>query len=166
MNVFGEATSHNDLVEALRARKEALGLSNAWIEHTIQLADGHCDKVLGPARERGLSQLTIDGLLAVLAIKLIVVEDEAAAARMRPMWDGRDNRQVRQPSRIARATLRHATPHVVRELGRRGGLKTWRKIRDPWLRRRLMSELAKLRWTAKRSASAPVAQQEDGPWAG
>ena len=154
--IIGEATNHNELIEALRARKEALGLSNAWIEHVIQLSDGHCDKILGPARERGLSQLTSDGLLSALAIKLIIVEDEAAAARMRPMWEGRDQRQVRPPYRIARATLRYATPHVVRELGRRGGLKTWRKI-DPRLRSRLMSELANLRWRAQRSASAPVA---------
>jgi hypothetical protein len=159
MNILGEATSHNELIEALRARKEALGLSNAWIEHVIQLSDGHCDKILGPARERGLSQLTIDGLLAALAIKLIVVEDEAAAARMRPMWDGRDQRQVRAPARIAASLIKRATPGVMRAAGRAGGQKRWRTI-DSRLRSKLMSALAKRRWNAKRSASAPVSQQE------
>jgi hypothetical protein len=37
--------------------------------------------------------------------------------------------------------------------------KRWRAI-DPRLRSRLMSELAKLRWNAKRSALPPVSQQE------
>jgi hypothetical protein len=160
--IIAEATNHNELIEAMRLRKEALGLSNAWIEHAMNLSDGHCDKILGPARERGLSQLTIDGLLAVLAIKLIVVEDEAAAARMRSIWSHgqRDERQVRPPSRISASLIKRATPVVMRAAGRRGGLNTWRKIPDSRLRSRLMSELAKLRWRAQRSASAPVAQQE------
>jgi hypothetical protein len=141
-------------------RKSALGLSNELLDHLIPLSSGHCDKVLGPSRQRGLSQVTLDGMLAALALKLVVVEDPEQAARMRSRWEGRDHRQLRPPARIAKATLRHATPHVVRELGRRGGLKTWRKIPDPRLRGRLMSELAKLRWHADRSASAPAAQQE------
>src|SRR5262252_7341200 len=147
--ILGEATSHNELIEAMRARKEALGLSNAWIEHTIQLADGHCDKVLGPARERGLSQLTIDGLLAALAIKLIVVEDEAAAARMRPMWDGRDQRQVRPPARIAASLIKLAAPAVLREFRRKGGIGRWRDT-TPELRRKLMEAV----WTARRNVRA------------
>jgi hypothetical protein len=165
MNIIAEATSHNELIEAMRARKEALGLSNAWIEHAIELSDGHCDKILGPARERGLSQLTIDGLLSVLAIKLIVVEDEAAAARMRPMWDGRDQRQVRPPARIAASLIRRVLPHAARELSRRGGLKTWRKFPDPRVRSKLMSDLIRRRWSKERSVLPPESQ-ENGPWAG
>jgi hypothetical protein len=154
MNIIGEAASHNELIDVLRARKEQLGLSNAWIEHTIQLADGHCDKVLGPARERGLSQLTIDGLLAVLAIKLVVVEDEAAVARMRPMWDGRDQKQVRPPSRIAKSAIARALPYAVRALGRAGGVARWRGV-DPEVRRKLMTAVSRARSNVRKPVVAP-----------
>jgi hypothetical protein len=159
MNILGEATSHNELIEAMRARKEALGLSNAWIEHAMNLSEGHCDKILGPARERGLSQLSIDGLLSVLAIKLIIVEDETAAARIRPMWSGRNQAQVRPPARIAASLIRRALPHAARELGRRGGLKTWRNI-APQVRTKLMTDLIKRRWSKERSVSPPAPQQK------
>jgi hypothetical protein len=154
MNIIAEATSHNELIEAMRTRKEALGLSNAWIEHAIELSDGHCDKILGPSRERGLSQLTIDGLLAVLAIKLIVVEDDIAAARMRPLWDGRDQRQVRQPSRIAKSAIARALPYAVRALGRAGGVARWRGV-DPEVRRKLMTAVSRARSNVRKPVVAP-----------
>jgi hypothetical protein len=160
MNIVGEATSHDQLVDLLRARQESLQLSNEVLDHLALFTSGHSDKLLGPSRSRGLSQISLDSLLSSLALKLLVVEDEQQAERMRSRWEGRDQRQVRlSTTRIAKATLRHATPHVVRELGRRGGLNTWRKIPDSRLRSRLMSELAKLRWRAQRSASAPVSQE-------
>jgi hypothetical protein len=161
---IGEARSHDELIQVMAERKSALGLSNEFIDNTIPLSDGHCDELLGPSRERGLSQITLDAMLAMLALKLVVVEDSEQAARMRPIWAGRDQRQIRPAARVGRSMIARARPYVVRELGRSGGQKRWRAI-DPRLRSRLMSELAKLRWTAKRSASAPVSQQENGPWA-
>ena len=40
----------DDMVEAFRARKEQLGLSNAAIEERLLMAAGTCDKYLGPTR--------------------------------------------------------------------------------------------------------------------
>ena len=132
--IIGETQTHDGLVDLLRARQESLQLSNEVLDHLALFTSGHSDKLLGPSRSRGLSQISLDSLLASLALKLIIVEDEAGAELMRPKWEGRDQRQVRSVrARIAKATLRHATPHVVRELGRRGGKAAWRKI-DPRLR--------------------------------
>jgi len=168
--VLAEATCCDELVDAFRARKTALRLSNEAIDHIIPLAAGrwplaagHCDKLIGPSQTRGLSQLSLDGMLAALALKLIVVVDPDQVARMSPLWENtgrRDNKMVRScTTRVAKVTLARAQPHVVRELGRRGGLKTWRTI-DSRLRSKLMSALAKRRWHADRSASAAVSQQE------
>ena len=161
--VLAEATCCDELVDAFRARKTALSLSNEAIEHIIPLAAGHCDKLIGPSQTRGLSQLSLDGMLAALALKLIVVVDPDQVARMSPLWENtgrRDNKMVRScTTRVAKVTLARAQPHVVRELGRCGGLKTWRTI-DSRLRSKLMSALAKRRWHADRSASAAVSQQE------
>ena len=80
--VLAEATCCDELVDAFRARKTALRLSNEAIDHIIPLAAGHCDKLIGPSQTRGLSQLSLDGMLAALALKLIVVVDPDQVARM------------------------------------------------------------------------------------
>jgi hypothetical protein len=156
--VIAEATCCAELVDAFRARKEALGLSNEAVEHLIPLAAGHCDKVIGLSGTRGLSQLTIDGLLSSLGLRLLIAIDPAAVARMAPRWANegrRDAKQVRtSTSRIAKAMIARARPVVLRDLGRRAGQARWRGI-DPKLRSRLMSELARLRWDASRVASRP-----------
>jgi hypothetical protein len=152
--VIAEATCCAELVDAFRARKEALGLSNEAVEHLIPLAAGHCDKVLGPSGTRGLSQTTLDGMLNALGLKLLVAIDPEQVARMRSRWEGRDLRQVRPPAKVAAALIARARPAVLRELGRRAGQARWRGI-DPKLRSRLMSELARLRWDASRVASRP-----------
>jgi hypothetical protein len=48
----------DDLIEALRARKDEIGLSNAVLEELAGMAAGHVDKVLGhraPAAHRFIS---------------------------------------------------------------------------------------------------------------
>jgi transcriptional regulator with XRE-family HTH domain len=158
---LAEARSCAELVDAFRARKEELSLSNEAVEHVLGLTSGHADKLWSGTR--GLSADMLDKMLQGFGLKVLVAIDSEQVQRMRPRWENagrRDQRQVRPPARIAASLIKRARPVVMREAGRRGGLNTWRKIPDSRLRSRLMSELAKLRWTAKRSASAPVAQQE------
>lgn len=129
--MIGEATNHDQLVDLLRARKEALGLSNAFLDDLIMLAGGHTDKLLGPARKRGLSPFTLDAMLSALALKLIVAQDDEQTARMRPRWDSRDARQVRSSVRtavVAPALVRRAKFAVMREAGRSGGQARWRGV--------------------------------------
>jgi hypothetical protein len=138
--IYGEVTCHDQLVDALRARKEHLGLSNAFVDDLIMLAGGHTDKLLGPARKRGLSPFTLDAMLTALALKLVVVQDDEQADRMRARWGARDARQVRSPVRTATvgpAVIRRARFAVARELGRAGGRARW-KGTTPELRRKLM----------------------------
>jgi|SRR6516162_2352183 len=152
-----EARSHDELVDAMRARKESLGLSNAFVDDLIMLAGGHCDKLLGPARKRGLSPFTMDAMLSALALKLIVVEDIEQAARMQSRWDSRDARQVRSPVRtaaIGAAMVRRARPAVIRELGRRGGVARWRGV-APEVRRELMTAVSWSRDCVRKSVEPP-----------
>ena len=115
------------------------------------MSDGHTDKILGPSRERGLSQITLDAMLAMLALRLVVVEDSEQAARMRPVWSGGDKRQLRPAARIGKSMIARARPHVIAELGRQGGKARWRGI-GPEVRRRLMTEVS---W-ARASVRKPV----------
>jgi hypothetical protein len=156
--VFGEATDHESLVAALYACKEARGISDRVLDEVAGLSPGHVSKTLGPGRERGLSQVTIDALLGALAVRLILVEDEAQAAIVKNRWETRDSRQLRSPARVGAAFLRRARPAVMREFSRKGGLARW-KGTSPELRKKLMQAVWKTRTKpAQLSASAPAEQ--------
>jgi hypothetical protein len=160
--VFGHATNHEELVAALYACKEARGVSDRILDEISGLCHGHVSKLIGPGRERGLSQLSLDALLGALACKLIIVEDEAQAAIVKPRWESRDSRQLRIPARIGAAFLRRARPAVMPEFSRKGGLARW-KGTSPELRKKLMQAVWKTRTKqAQLSASAP-AEQTHGP---
>jgi hypothetical protein len=155
---LGEVSSCEELATVLRSRQDELQLSNQFLDYIIPVSEGHTNKILGPARSRGLTALSLNGLLSALALRPRVVEDPAQLALMRPRYEQRDAGQVRASrTRIAKEVIKRAKPAVVRALGRSGGLKTWRMI-DPRLRSQRMRELAKRRWGAKRSASAPEPQ--------
>jgi hypothetical protein len=141
---LGEASNHEQLVALLAARKEALGISNQVLDEVALLSPGHVSKTLGPGRERGLSQITIDALLGALAVRLVVVEDEAQAAIMKTRWESRDQRQVRPPARIGAAFLKRARPEILRAFSRKGGQARW-KGTTPELRRKLMRAVWKVR---------------------
>jgi hypothetical protein len=168
---IGEATCHDQLVDLLRARKEQLGLSNAFVDDLIMLAGGHTDKLLGPARKRGLSPFTMDAMLTALALKLIVVQDDEQTARMAPRWAARDGRQLRSPVRtavVAPALVRRAKFAVMREAGRAGGKARWRGISSE-ARSALMTRVSWARASVRKSIKAPRSKaenpQENGPWA-
>ena len=110
-------TDVEGLLEAFRARKEALELSNATIDELGGLCAGHADKVLGPSRIKGLSTMTLDVLLGVLALKLVVVEYPEAAARIVDRWGIRSKPHVRaRCSRVSMKVLESARPVILKEL--------------------------------------------------
>ncbi|WP_354113696.1 MULTISPECIES: hypothetical protein [unclassified Bradyrhizobium] len=81
-----------ELVEALRARKEALNLSHETIDALVGWADRYSAKVLSPAPRRNLSGDTLQAVLDALGLGIaavILVEDPAQVARMRHRWPTR-----------------------------------------------------------------------------
>jgi hypothetical protein len=159
--IVAEARSCAELVDAFRARKEELKLSNEAVEHLLQLCAGHVDKIL--SQTRGLSQLSIDGLLSTLGLRLFVAIDPEQVQRMAPRWANeghRDEKQVRRPpARIRKALMARVRPLVLSEAATRAARARWRGT-SPELRSRLMRDLARARWNARAVASEPVAQQE------
>jgi hypothetical protein len=161
--VFGEATDHEGLVAALYACKEARGVSDRVLDEISGLCHGHVSKLIGPGRERGLSQISLDALLGALACKLLIVEDEAQAAAMKSRWESRDSRQLRIPARIGASLLKRARPVVMRDFSRRGGLARW-KGTTPALRQKLMESVWKARTVpAQLSAHAPAESSPGAP---
>jgi hypothetical protein len=87
--------SHDDLVIALRAVKEFIGLSNECLEEIAGFARGHVDKVLGPSREKRIGPQTLSLLLGALGACLRIEVDPDQARRVASRWIPRNELQVR-----------------------------------------------------------------------
>jgi hypothetical protein len=107
--------NHDDLADALLAIKNFLGLSNEMLEQIAGLTHGHCDKMLGPSREKTIGRNSFDLLLATLGIRLRVEIDEPQARLMQARYERRNDKQVR--NRLSRAILDRARPIILAELG-------------------------------------------------
>jgi hypothetical protein len=119
--IIGEATDHDSLVALLRKRKMALQLSDAVVDELTGLAHGYCNKVLGVVPVRTLGHLSLTALLAVLAVKLVVIEDPEQAAKIGKRWVRRDENSVRP----VLLTIRQARPVILSRLARQAARARW-----------------------------------------
>jgi hypothetical protein len=81
------------LLAELRAQRDALNVSHETIDDLANLPDGYTGKLLAPEPVRGLGYGSLGAVLGALGLALIVVEDSAAAARVRSNWVPRKRRQ-------------------------------------------------------------------------
>ncbi|MGB5184792.1 MAG: hypothetical protein WBO12_21745, partial [Xanthobacteraceae bacterium] len=88
--------SYDDLITAIRAVKEFLGLSNEAIEDLAGLTRGHWDKVAGRTPVKRMGPMVLNAVLGALAIELHVKPDAAAAGKMSHRWQRRREDHVRQ----------------------------------------------------------------------
>ena len=87
--------NYDELVIAIRAVKEFLGLSNETFEEIAGLTRGHVDKILGPSREKRIGPQTLALILGALGIRLRVEVDDEQARRVTSRWSRRNELQVR-----------------------------------------------------------------------
>ena len=72
------------LVRTLRARKEALDVSFATLEDIGGLQAGYLSKLMSPtAPSKVFGPVSLELTLAALGVKILIVEDAAAMARIR-----------------------------------------------------------------------------------
>src|ERR1700733_712157 len=102
--------NRDELVAALRSRKEFLGLSNAWIEAQLHMTDGGADKILGPSQAKGFSVAVLFDLVELFGARLLIRVDAESEARMATRWERRDERAVRSQKRISKELLKIAKP--------------------------------------------------------
>lgn len=136
---------YEDLVDYIRARKDDLGLSNAFVDEFCGMTPGYCDKLLGPSGTKGLSRFTLDYFFAALAFELVPRPNAEQEAMMRPRWEGREKSQVRVPRRVSKAIMERARPMLLAILAKSGGLK--RAACLPGKRRsEIARKAARVRW--------------------
>jgi hypothetical protein len=132
--------SHDELVDFIYARKNELGLSNAFVEQACNMTAGHCDKLLGPSREKNLSKFTLDYFFTLLAFELVPRPDPEQEARMLPKWEKREECQVRTgPRAVSKKLLELTRPIVQRAFGKLGN-----EARNRVLAREQRSEIARV----------------------
>lgn len=117
---LGTARTHDELVDILAARKEALGLSNRFIDTYWSYAEGMTDKYLGPTRIKTLGRQSLDDLLMVLGVSLLVVESPEKIAHMERQWEKRKPGYAHSP-RVSKKSIEKAKPVILRENGAIGG---------------------------------------------
>jgi hypothetical protein len=74
------------LLDVIRARRDELNISHETIDALCKFQDGYTGKLLAPEPVRGLGYGSLGALLGALGLGLVVVEDSAAAARVRRNW--------------------------------------------------------------------------------
>lgn len=128
---------YNDLVDALRARKAELGLSDDVLDEVAGLTKGHTNKVLGPSRERGIGAATLEAYLIALAIDLVMVENAKKLVEMQPYYSAREETRVRINPAIGDRVLSRAMKKLAKD--------RWAKV-PPEQRSEIARRLSWQRW--------------------
>ncbi len=79
------AVIHNyqELQEALRERAKALQVSRQALDELAGLPSGYCNKLLAPIPAKTMGIMSLGALLGAMGIRLVLVEDHAALARVK-----------------------------------------------------------------------------------
>jgi hypothetical protein len=127
------------LLDALEARRNELGLSNATVEELGGLTSGHLTKIAGPARSRSPTLATLDRLMVVLGLSFVLVRDPEKVERVQSRWRPRAASKVRHRA-LSATTIARAKPHVLAELARKASRPKWKETPAPMFLRALMQE--------------------------
>jgi hypothetical protein len=83
MRRIAVVSDYAELVSCLRARAEALNISNETLDGVTGLTSGYAGKLLSRRFRRTLGRVSLGVLLAALGLRLVVEEDPAALDRVR-----------------------------------------------------------------------------------
>jgi hypothetical protein len=74
---------YDELIAAIRARRDELEVTHETIGEVAGIASGHASKLLCDPPMKRMGIISLGAVLGALGLKLIVVEDEEALARVR-----------------------------------------------------------------------------------
>lgn len=174
------ATVHDypGLVTALRARvnQRQISLQSYEVAEVTGLTQGWLAKILAPTGNRALSLQSLGGVLAVLGVKLLMVEDAEAMRRYGNRIPKRNEAQVRSGAvqvTISRHFLKkigaiggknsraNMSPTQARRLARKGAFARARSL-SPEQRSAIARKAVSARWTPKARAMCANGQSDVG----
>lgn len=114
--------AYDELIDALRARAEELRVSRESLDEIMKtLPDGYASKLLAPVLVKFLGRISLGPMIQALGLAIVLVEDEAAIARISGHIGTRDETQARK------GAVRSVTVHIkipgrrFKQMQRRGG---------------------------------------------
>jgi len=113
----------DEILEALRTRKETLGLSDAIVDELAGLTGGHWNKVAGPSRIKTPSLYTLMSVIGALGLAVQLVEDPES--RVRSRWERRRNNNAHDNGRLSKTAIRKARPIVLSQWARAANAVRW-----------------------------------------
>lgn len=141
---------YGGLVDALRALKAHIGLSNALVDELCGWTAGHCDKLLGPSSVRAFSPKTFNDLVWVLCARVTVTLDLDRLNEMAQHYEQRCPAHTRErPNRISRKIIETAKPIIFLENARIGGRRRAECLPAKH-RSQIASKAARARWRRAR----------------
>jgi hypothetical protein len=88
--------AYDELIDALRARAEELRVSRESLDEIMKtLPDGYASKLLAPVLVKFLGRISLGPMIQALGLAIVLVEDEAAMARINGNIGTRDETQPR-----------------------------------------------------------------------
>jgi hypothetical protein len=142
--VLGEFSDYDELINALRARAAELNLSGEAIDTVSGLTSRYSQKLLGPHQVRRLGATSLGPFFGALAVRALLIEDKAAAARIRSQTTPRNQSYVRDGMRAGSVHLM-LTDRFMRKIRKKGGENS-RKYLGKRLRKQLARKAALARW--------------------
>jgi hypothetical protein len=148
--------SIEQLLAALRARRDELEISNETIDDIAGLSDRYTSKVLAanyPSRNLGkLSFPLLLGALGLGIAKVEIVEDPEAIARVEGRWLKWRRLPYGSPRiRLSAKAIEHAKPHVLQDLSKLGNAA--RQALLPGKQRSAIArKAARARWRRRRNS--------------
>jgi hypothetical protein len=132
----------------LRAQEQRIAVGNPAIDEVAGTPAHYCAKLLSPKAPRRIGMYSMAGLLAVLGVKLVMVESREAMERYGSRIPKRDD------SRVHSGTVHFALSGKHMGAIRRKGGANSRKNLGKRLRRALARKAAQARWAKARKAQA------------
>jgi hypothetical protein len=145
------------LIAVIRKRADEAGLSRQAIDELAELTNGHASKLLSLVPSKGIGLGIIWGLVEAVGMKITLVEDPDAMARIADFVNTRNESQVREPSMRSAARMKKKArlerlfndPKYFNKLARKGG-RARAKSLTPAERSNACRLAARSRWKAER----------------
>lgn len=97
-------STREQLLQVLRDRRDELNIAHTTIDAISGLPEGYVSKVLAPQPIRNIGPTSLRALLGALAlgiVRVVIVEDEEQAAKVRRRWIPRKRPPTAPPLCVA-----------------------------------------------------------------
>lgn len=166
MTELASVSDYAGLVDALRDRKESLGLTDRAIEEIAGFHGGYAGKLLGEMHVRTFGQMSLGAILGALGLRIVLVEDATALERAKRHggWETKlvESDQTSREVMIGNRTIQRAFDAVLKEFSRRGNEARRTKL-SARRRRAIARHAGKCSWAKRRQAKRAKSRQEITP---